>query len=226
MHTQGPFPVFISHSHHDVATAIEVKQQLSLIMCTGFLAHDDIHVSAEWHETILLALSTRWFFVSLWSQAYLASSWCMQEAGIAAANYNIVEIPLSIDGTMPQAFSSKKQARKVVHRQPELLDLMPGLMGDESSSLDYKPEYGLIDYVTSTNSFRSAESRMALLEHFYYRLSANYIYQLADGIIRNDQIHLADECVRKHIPLFIQTCGSHLGASQHGKLQDLLRRGK
>src|SRR5665213_2968817 len=97
---------FISYSHLDREYGAQVKKVLSEVDIEAFLAHDDIEISEEWRERILVELRRCDIFVPLLSANFLSSKWAPQEAGFTISRPDVVIVPLSIDGTTPFGFLS------------------------------------------------------------------------------------------------------------------------
>ena len=75
---------FISYQTSEKHVAGAIQRVLDEVGIPGFLAHKDIEVSVEWRERILQELRQASLFISLLSERYFSSPWCVQESGIAA----------------------------------------------------------------------------------------------------------------------------------------------
>lgn len=104
---------FISYSHQDRAYGAQAKGVLAEVGIEAFLAHDDLEVSEEWRERILIELRRCDLFVALLSANFLSSKWAPQEAGFIVSRPEVVIAPLSIDGTTPFGFLSHLQAGRI-----------------------------------------------------------------------------------------------------------------
>ncbi|MFA5908523.1 MAG: toll/interleukin-1 receptor domain-containing protein [Vicinamibacterales bacterium] len=84
---------FVSYSTHDRHKAAEVKKVLTGLGVDAFMAHDDIRVSQEWRDTILVELAATEIFVPLLSEAFKSSDWASREVGFAVARPNVLILP-------------------------------------------------------------------------------------------------------------------------------------
>lgn len=82
--TDLPTKVFLSHQNEDKVFLSEVKAFLdSNFGVEAFLAHEDIHPTKTWRDTIKNALSTADMLVAYLSPQFHQSEWCDQEVGWA-----------------------------------------------------------------------------------------------------------------------------------------------
>lgn len=119
---------FVSYQNEDRFIAGQIQRILQEVGIRSFLAHEDIEVSEEWRVRILEELAVANMFICILSRNYLKSQWCAQESGIAAFRKDLIVIPLSIDGTVPQAFLGNIQAAKVDPDNLTITSLLPGLL--------------------------------------------------------------------------------------------------
>ena len=108
--------VFISYSSKDKHIAAIIKEGLSNLGQSSFLAHEDIAPSKEWQNEIINELKTCNVFVPLITENFKESDWTSQEIGAAFIN-DMEIIPISVDlpnqsSILPYGFISKYQALK------------------------------------------------------------------------------------------------------------------
>lgn len=83
---QLPARVFLSHVHAERTFVAEVKAVLaSRYGIDAFVAHDDIHPSKSWRNTIKGALNSCDYFAAFVHPEFHTSQWCDQEVGWALA---------------------------------------------------------------------------------------------------------------------------------------------
>lgn len=105
----GYFRLFISHvsAYHVEASqvAMWLRDRYGI---HGFVAHADIHPSAEWQDEIENSLKTMDALLALLSPGFSASHWCNQEVGWALGRPSLA---LSVRlGEDPRGFAGKFQA--------------------------------------------------------------------------------------------------------------------
>lgn len=198
---------FISYQTNDKHVAGKIKGILSGIGIDGFLAHEDITVSEEWRLKILEEIGKADIFISILSNDYHQSPWCIQESGIAAFRTDVTPIPLSIDGSIPQGFSSNIQSTKIDPDNPTLESLIPGIAKhDISSAADI-----LIKIVARSGSYRGAESNFKRILPYLQRFPNEQMKQLLETVASNDQVHHAGLCASEYIPPLLESYGHLLG---------------
>lgn len=100
--------VFISHRSSVKAETYRLKQRLSELGVTCFVAHEDIEPTKEWETTILQALASMDAFLAIVTQDYHSSVWTDQEVGYATAS-GVPVVSASIDSD-PRGFIARYQA--------------------------------------------------------------------------------------------------------------------
>lgn len=102
--------VFLSHAHQDegqlfaVIEALRTRFHLDIFVCA-----DSIPDGSEWSHEIEAQLRERSLFVSVASQAALASTFCAFEAGMAVALNKPIRV-VSLDGVRPASHLQHLQA--------------------------------------------------------------------------------------------------------------------
>jgi TIR domain len=99
---------FISHLSKDKIKATRLRDSFTAHGINAFVAHEDIHPTAEWAVEIIRALRCMDFFVSVHTKGFSQSVWCQQEVGFALAR-GIPMISLRM-GEDPVGFQSAQQA--------------------------------------------------------------------------------------------------------------------
>ena len=206
---------FISYHHEDRHIAGDVSQVLINCGIDTFMAHEDIDVSEEWRLVILRELQRTDLFVAVLSARYSASSWCVQEAGIAAFR-QLTCIPLSIDRTIPLGFMAHVQAAPLIPGNVSLVDLVPGFA---KHNIEWAMNI-LITYVCAAADFRGAEARFRVLLPYQERLTEEQGLRLLDGCYKNTQIHHAGQCAREYLPIFVEQYGQNFYSEKYRFLAD------
>jgi hypothetical protein len=187
---------FVSYQTDDRHVAGQVQQILQGVGIRSFLAHEDIEVSEEWRIRILEELEEADVFVCILSKSYLRSQWCTQEAGIAAYKKRMTVIPLSIDGTVPQAFMGNIQCAKVDSEDLSILDLLPGFVRrnfDAAVSI-------IVQLIGSSGSYRGAEENFELIMPHLKKMTDDHGRALLRAAMDNNQVYDASLCASEYIP--------------------------
>ncbi len=145
--------IFISHSSKNKALAAEIKAELEAAQFRCFLAHDDITVSADWHDELWQALRTSYAFVGLVTKQFNRSQFCQQELGAALA-LNKPRLLVRLGVRHPPGFSSRFQAVRR-DRLAKALDELPQFQSLRIES-----------WITGLASIGSWEASNALHERF------------------------------------------------------------
>ena len=212
--------IFISYQTADKHVAGEIQNILEAVGIESFLAHEDIEVSVEWRGKILEEIGKANVFISLLSEGYYSSSWCVQESGIAAYRKNMTEIPLSIDGRIPEGFAGNIQSTRIDPEHVSLIDLLPGLIRHDF-------ELGtnlIIEIIGRSGSFRNAEANYSLILPYLENLSEEQIKVLLEKIRANGQIHHAGQCAKEFIPPLLENYGHLLEPEDLKYLKEVCER--
>lgn len=109
--------LFISYSYSDRRLARRIKNFIERLGLSVFLAHEDLHPSAEWQKEILKRLQTCDIFIPLLTKNFITSDWTDQETGIAFSKKKTI-LPLGIY-QIPYGFISKYQGYRFKPRDLE-----------------------------------------------------------------------------------------------------------
>jgi hypothetical protein len=111
------FRLFISHLSDAKDKATRLRDCLVPYHISGFVAHQDIHPTAEWQVEIERALSSMDAFLAIHTKAFSKSFWTQQEIGFAVARgVKIISFKMGED---PTGFISKHQALPRLNRSAE-----------------------------------------------------------------------------------------------------------
>ncbi len=207
---------FLSYQTADRHVAAKVRDVLIAFGIQSFMAHEDIHVSAEWRKAILNSIRKADLFVAILSANYCASQFCVQESGIAAFRKSMTIIPLSIDGTIPPGFISHVQSIKIDPLWPTSADILPGIF-------KHDVRQGFASWIESlrrVNDYRSAERLFESGQPFLSRAQASEIVNVLVAATENGQVCHASLCWKEYLPPLITTHG-HLMPVE--KLAELTR---
>lgn len=194
---------FISYQTGDKLVAGEIKDILDSVGISSFLAHEDIDVSEEWRIKILDEIGSADLFISVLSNNYYSSPWCVQESGIAAYRNNLTIIPLSIDGSIPKGLFANIQSTKVKPGKISFTDLLPGLIKfDFNQAVDE-----IIDMIGESGSYRGAEANFKIILPYLDGLTPDQNKQLLENAATNNQVHHAGLCATEYLPPLIDKHG-------------------
>ena len=209
---------FISYQTADRLVAEKVKNLLQEAGISSFMAHEDVNVSEEWRLKILEEIGVADLFVSLWSQNYYGSCWCIQESGIASFRQDLTVIPLSVDGSTPQGFANNIQSTKIDPTNVQLSDLLPGLVKAE-------PDFGIkliFKDIKGSRSFRGAEANFNQIIPHLDILTPEQGKELLQISIGNNQVHHAGLCASEYLPPIFAKYGHLLDLKDQLFLSEIL----
>ena len=185
---------FLSYHHEDRHVAGKVCEVLATLGIDGFMAHEDIAVSHEWHDAILEALANADIFVALLSKKYLKSCYCLQESGVAVfRKTELTIVPLSIDGTIPPGFMNRVQAKSIDPDDVRETDVLAGVAKHD---LAFVVEQ-LAAQIASSGSYETAEFNFARLAPFLRGLDPKLATKVLSASDGNNQVWYA----RKNRPI-------------------------
>lgn len=210
---------FISYQTSEKHVARKIQIILKDVGIESFLAHEDIHVSEEWRIKILEEIGKADIFVSIWSEEYYKSFWCIQESGIASFRDHMTIIPLSIDGSIPQGFSGNVQSTKIDADTISITDLLPGIV---KANFDYGVKL-ILAIIENSGSYRNAESNFRLVLPYVNKMSHEQIKNLLEISLENDQILYASECLKEYLPPLYKSYGGLLTPEQQAKYAEALK---
>jgi hypothetical protein len=111
------FRLFISHLADAKDKATRLRDCLAPYHISGFVAHQDIHPTAEWQVEIERALFSMDAFLAIHTKGFSKSFWTQQEIGFAVARgVKIISFKMGED---PTGFISKHQALLRLKRPAE-----------------------------------------------------------------------------------------------------------
>ena len=208
---------FISYQTGDKLVAREIKDILETVGIKSFLAHEDIDVSEEWRIKILNEIGNADLFISVLSNNYYSSPWCMQESGIAAYRGDMTIIPLSIDGSIPKGLFANIQSTKIKPGKISITDLLPGLIKFDFNQAVVE----IIEMIGESGSFRGAETNFKIILPYLDGLTPAQNKQLLEHAAKNNQIHHAGLCATEYLPPLIDKHGHLLDSETKGFLQGI-----
>lgn len=209
---------FLSYQSEDQAVAGELKETLEGMGIEAFLAHQDIQVSHNWRNRLLEELRRVDLFVAILSERYLASAWCVQEAGIAAFRVNVGVVPLSIDSTTPPAFISHIQSTRITPGEIDEATLYPALA---TTDLPFVVDR-IISRLRTAGSFRWAEDQFKLILPYLPMMSDDQKVELLNVSADNNQVHHANLCAKRYLPPLFDSHGVQLSDERRDLLKGVL----
>lgn len=210
---------FLSYQTDDKLVAGRVSNLLESLGITVFMAHENIGVSEEWRLQILKALSSADLFVSILSERYFPSVWCVQETGIAAFR-DMTMMPLSIDGTIPLGFIGHIQSTKINGDSPSYTNILPGLAKRDVSFLINC----LINLIERTRGYRATEAAFALILPYLPQATKEQIVKLLTVSTHNDQVCNAGTCAQHYLPPLVKSHGRYMKRKDFKELKETLGR--
>ena len=211
---------FISYQTADRSVAGEVKNHLAKAGVRSFLAHEDIEVSVEWRSRILRELQVADMFVALLSRAYLQSTWCVQESGIAASRTDLLVVPLSLDGTIPPGFLGIYQSAR---QDPTHVNAQSFASALTSKNPD-KGLYNLIHILAASTNYRAAEANFAPIISRISTMGPVHAAAIIAAAAANDQISNASLCVTEYIPQLLRAYPRVGSRDARKKLRETCKR--
>jgi TIR domain len=127
------FRLFISHASRDKDKATRLRDCLAPYHIAGFVAHQDIHPTAEWQIEIERALVSMDAFLAIHTPGFSQSFWTQQEVGFAVGRgVKIISFKMGED---PTGFISKRQALPRLNRSAEeVAKEVNGLLLDDETT--------------------------------------------------------------------------------------------
>jgi hypothetical protein len=187
--------IFISYQTNDKIIAGKLKSLLESYDLKSFLAHEDIQVSEEWKLQILREISESNMFISLLSEHYMSSPWCIQESGIAVYKKMKI-IPLSLDGTIPMGFMNHVQSTKIDSTSISIKNLLPAFI-----KYDFNTGISIILKILKESTyFRLAETNYELIMPYISKIGKRQAKQLIKISSENNQIYNAHKCQFTYFP--------------------------
>ena len=191
---------FISYQTQDKLVAARLKISLERVGIRAFLAHEDIEVSDVWRSRILQELRVADMFIAVLSQAYLESLWCVQESGVAAFRDDLLVVPLSLDGTIPQGFLSSFQSVRIDGADVDIAAIAPAFVkNDLSKGIDT-----LILVLKKSVNYRSAEAIFSLIMPHVRSIKNEQAAALISAAAETEEVSNAMKCVREYIPALLR----------------------
>ena len=210
---------FVSYSHHDRRLASHVKDHLEEYKIPTFLAHEDINVSQEWRDRIMIELNTSDVFIPLLSKSFKDSDWAPQEIGITIGRSNVLVIPLSIDGTNPFGFIANIQGKRIDNNANYYSLLIEPIL----AKFPHAVIPSLIERLSMAGNFRNAEALMLPLVSKFAEFDQTEINKFIDVSIGNNQVWNAADCKTKYIPSFLRLHRSKINKKIVKELEKLIK---
>ncbi len=101
--------LFLSHKSGHKANVAKIKEELSILGVSCFVAHEDIEPTKEWQDEIERALNSMDIMAALLTKDFHSGSWTDQEVGFAFGR-GIPIIAVKLEGSDPLGFIGKFQA--------------------------------------------------------------------------------------------------------------------
>ena len=218
-----PPVAFLSYASADRDVAASIKRVLGEYGIESFLAHDNISVSEEWRQRLLVELTKCDIFVCVLSGAYLRSTWCLQECGIASTREGIVIAPLSLDGTSPPGFLANLQFARISPTSLHMLKILPAFLQTGTAQ-----QSGIALAILAFGRSRShAEANRAsdLLVPLLPSLSREHSRRLAREALENVWARNAPESLNHLLPMLLSLHSQSLGTRVSASIRRHLRAG-
>lgn len=159
---EGKLKVFISHLSSEKLQASQIKTALSRYGLSSFVAHNDIHPTAEWQVEIEKALSTCELLLALIHPKFVESQWCDQEIGYALGRGTpIFTVKCGAD---PYGFVSRFQAFNGNHKNEAQIASEVFEAALVHKKLQGRMAAILVEMFVNSDSYADAKTRVSYLE--------------------------------------------------------------
>ncbi|NIJ08245.1 hypothetical protein FHS31_001862 [Sphingomonas vulcanisoli] len=181
----GQIRVFISHLTTEREQAANIQTAFTHYGMSGFVAHNDIHPTAEWQIEIETALATCEVLVALIYPDFVSSKWCDQEIGYALGR----SIPVFAVrcGADPHGFVSRFQAFNGNGKTPGQIAKELFEAAVEHKKLQARMADVVIDLFVNSGSFATAKERAGYVDRLKV-WDAGYSARLVKAVKNNTQI--------------------------------------
>lgn len=177
--------VFLSHLASMKAPTSKLREELSKLGISAFVAHEDIEPTKEWQTEIESALSTMDGLIALLAPGFMGSKWCDQEVGVAIGRkLPIVSVRLGLD---PYGFIGKYQAVQGVGKDPRVLarELYDIFM--QNPTIGPKITTALVKMLSVSFSFEESRRLIGLIEKSAY-LTSKHVSSMQESLEKNGQV--------------------------------------
>jgi hypothetical protein len=182
----GQLRVFLSHLASHRAFVSEISTELRAFGVYGFVAHDNIEVSAEWQAVIEEALRTAEALVGLAHPGFSDSHWVQQELGWAyGRGLPVAMVRLGED---PRGFPAKWQWPSLVGAPAVKVAGAIAAWLNRHTDLGARLGDAAIVALREAGSYDAAKQAAEKVEAFG-RLTEPQLNALADVYLANNQVH-------------------------------------
>ena len=167
----------------------EVKAALGVYGIDGFVAHDDIEPTVQWHREIELALRSMDMLCAFVTEDFTGSKWCDQEGGFALGRpVPVIAVRCGAD---PYGLLGKDQALTADISKPKdcavrIVDIVARQDHLRTRLMD-----GLVEGVAGAISFQDAKDSSKLVLALKSHLTDTQIVRLLEGSRDNSQVREA-----------------------------------
>lgn len=201
--TPGYFRVFISHHSSEKERANKLKEALKPYGMSCFVAHEDIDVTASWHDELIKALDTMDCLIALLCEESRFSDWCDQEVGFGLGR-NVLCIPLN-DGINPYGFLGKYQAYVTKGKTTgQVVEVVrKAICYNEATNNKYQS--CIIDLFLNSSTVEIAKERLDVLKLF-----SNLNVSLLSGIrshFMDNSVLNSDKTIKKEVNQLLKKNG-------------------
>jgi hypothetical protein len=158
----SPLKIFVTHASSHKTDAARLRDEFAVFGVAAFVAHEDIHPTAEWQTEIENALFSCDVLLALLTAYFIVRDWCDQEVGIAVGRgVPIISIKYEYD---PYGFIGKYQAYSPAGKHPTVIAM------DVLDLLLAKPHLTdsiallVAERMKKSPSFESSKRMMTLIE--------------------------------------------------------------
>ncbi len=182
---EGKLKVFISHLSTHREQASSIKTSLVQFGISSFVAHNDVHPTAEWQVEIESALATCDLLVAIIHPNFVESQWCDQEIGYALGR----GIPVFTIrcGADPYGFVSRFQAFNGNGKSNFQIAREIFEAAIVHKKLQLKMAAILVDLFVKSGSFAVAKTRINYLEQLKI-WDQNFSDKIKKAIKDNNQV--------------------------------------
>lgn len=181
----GYFRLFISHVHTHKDQAARLKSSLQKYGISCFVAHEDIHVSAEWRTEIFRSLISMDGLIAIVSSDFNDSHWTDQEVGFAVGR-GVLVIPID-KGLAPYGFLEQFQSFKTNDKTvQQVVDTIFDTIANNKKTKE--PLFQcLVNILSMINNAEDANSKVDALVKMSW-LTESHWSKIRSGVLSNSQL--------------------------------------
>ena len=177
--------VFLSHLASMKVEITKLRDELSRVGISAFVAHEDIEPTKEWQTEIESALASMDGLIALLAPGFKESNWCDQEVGVAIGRrLPIVSVRLGLD---PYGFIGKFQALQGAGKDHRTLAKELYEIFMTNPTIGPKITSALVKMLSDSFSFEESKRLIGLIEKSPY-LTSKHAASMQESLEKNVQV--------------------------------------